>query len=114
MLDYKSSLTVVKTGGKNGHRASAPIVPADLDRLAHRLRRLRGDAGDFAITAFGRHGLLWADHVWWEIDPIGNVNEPSAEAVFCMAWVVARRLRRAGAAQALAYVRAVTAVAVSR
>jgi hypothetical protein len=84
----------------------------DLGILAQRLRRLQGDPGEFAITAFGRHGLLWADHAWWEIDPIGDVNESVAGSVFCMAWVVARRFRRAGAAQALAYARAVTIAAV--
>jgi hypothetical protein len=111
-VDYASSLAVVKIGGGNSCSASAPVVPADLGLLAHRLRRLQGDSGDFAITAFDRHGLLWADRGWWEIDPIGNVNEPVAEAVFCMAWVLARRLRRADAAQA--YAHAITAAAVSR
>jgi hypothetical protein len=85
----------------------------DLGILAQRLRRLQGDPGEFAITAFGRHGLLWADDTWWHIDPIGDVNESVAGSVFCLAWVVARRFRRAGAAQALAYARAVTAAAVS-
>src|SRR5262249_9290998 len=84
----------------------------DLGILAQRLRRLQGDPGEFAITAFSRHGLLWADGAWWEIEPLGNVDEAVAEAVFCTAWVVARRFRRAGAAQALAYARAVTAAAV--
>jgi hypothetical protein len=84
----------------------------DLGILAQRLRRLQGDPGEFAITAFSRHGLLWADGAWWEIEPIGNVDEATAGAVFCMAWVVARRFRRAGAAQALAYARTVTAAAV--
>ncbi len=71
----------------------------DLGVLAQRLRRLQGDPGEFAITAFSRHGLLWADGAWWEIEPIGHVDEAVAEAVFCMAWVVARQFRRAGAAQ---------------
>jgi hypothetical protein len=80
--------------------------------LAQRLRRLQGDPGEFAITAFGGQGVLWADNAWWDIDPIGDVNESVAGAIFCMAWVVARRLRRAGAPQALAYARAVTSEAV--
>ncbi len=84
----------------------------DLGILAQRLRRLQGDPGEFAITAFGRHGLLWADGAWWDIDPMGPVNDSVAGAVFTMAWVVARRFRRAGAAQALAYARAVTIAAV--
>ncbi len=84
----------------------------DLGVLAQRLRRLQGDPGEFAITAFSRHGLLWADGAWWEIEPIGHVDEAVAEAVFCMAWVVARQFRRAGVAQAVAYARTVTATAV--
>jgi hypothetical protein len=85
----------------------------DLGILGQRLRRLQGDPGEFAITAFGSHGLLWADNAWWEIEPIGKVDESVAGAVFCMAWVVARQFRRAGAAQALAYAHTVTAAAVN-
>jgi hypothetical protein len=83
----------------------------DIDTLGRRLRRLQGDPGEFAITSFGSRGLLWADNAWWEIESIGNVDESAAGAVFCVAWVVARRFRRAGAAQALAYARAATAAA---
>ena len=73
-----------------------------------RLRQLQGDSGEFAITAFGSRGLLWADEAWWEIDPIGvgNIDEAVAASVFCMAWVVARRFRRAAASEALAYAHA--------
>jgi hypothetical protein len=87
----------------------------DLGILAQRLCRLQGDPGEFAITAFSSHGLLWADDAWWEIEPIGDseVDEAVAGAVFCMAWVVARRFRRAGAPQALAYAHAVTTTAVN-
>jgi hypothetical protein len=87
----------------------------DLGILAQRLRRLQGDPGEFAITSFAGRGLLWADEAWWEIEPIdgGAVSESVASAVFCLAWVVARQFRRAGAAQALAYARAVTASAVN-
>jgi hypothetical protein len=98
------------------HQARALGAGAsDLGILAKRLRRLQGDLGEFAITAFSSRGLLWADNGWWEIAPIGddNVNLSMAEPVFCMAWVVARRFRRAGAAKALAYARAVAAAAVS-
>ena len=84
----------------------------DLGILGQRLRRLQGDSGEFAITAFRRHGLLWADGAWWEIEPIGGVDEAITGAIFCMAWVVVRRFRRAGAAQALAYANAVVAAAV--
>ncbi len=84
----------------------------DIQILAERLRRLQGDPGEFAITAFGGVGLLWADHSWWEIEPIGNVDESAAGAVFCMAWTVARRFRHSGAEQALAYARAATAAAL--
>jgi hypothetical protein len=88
----------------------------DIGILAERLRRLQGDSGEFAITAFGSYGLLWADGAWWEIEPIGGraPNESVAEAVFCMAWVVARRFRQAGAPQALAYARAAAATIVNR
>jgi hypothetical protein len=84
----------------------------DIDTLGQRLRRLQGDPGEFAITSFASRGLLWADNGWWEIEPIGNVDESAAGAVFCVAWVVARRFRTAGAAQALAYARAATAAAL--
>jgi hypothetical protein len=84
----------------------------DLGVLAQRLRRLQGDPGEFAITAFGRRGLLWADGAWREIEPLGDVDDATAGAVFCMAWVVARRFRRASAAQALAYARSAAAAAV--
>jgi hypothetical protein len=85
----------------------------DLGILAERLRRLQGDAGEFAITSFASRGLLWADDAWWEIDLIDGAaaNESVAGAVFCLAWVVARRFRRVGAAEALAYARAATAAA---
>jgi hypothetical protein len=84
----------------------------DINTLGQRLRRLQGDPGEFAITSFGSRGLLWADNDWWEIESIGNVDESAAGAVFCVAWVVARRFRKAGAAQALAYARAATAAAL--
>jgi hypothetical protein len=89
---------------------------SDIGILARRLRQLQGDPGEFAVTAFGGRGLLWADEIWWEIDPIGpgNIDEAVAAGVFCMAWVVARRFRRAPAAQALAYARAAAHSASSR
>src|ERR1700719_4397480 len=37
---------------------------SDIGILAQRLRRLQGDPGEFAITAFGSRGLLWADDGW--------------------------------------------------
>ena len=87
---------------------------SDIGILAQRLRQLQGDRGEFAITAFGGHGVLWADGFWREIDPIGtgDINESVAGSVFCMAWVVARRFRRADAAQALAYARAAAAATI--
>jgi hypothetical protein len=87
---------------------------SDLGILAQSLRRIQGDAGEFAITEFAGRGILWADGAWWEIEPIGNVDESVAGAVFCVAWVVTRRFRRAGAAQALAYARAVTYAAANQ
>ena len=85
----------------------------DLGILAQRLRRLQGDPGEFAITAFRRHGAAAGRTV-----PGGRSSRSEAWTrrspgpIFCMAWVVARRFRRAGAAQALAYANAVVAAAV--
>ena len=88
---------------------------SDIGILARRLRGLQGDPGEFAITAFTSHGLLWADNVWREIEPIecDAQSESIAAAVFCTAWVVARRFRGADATQALAFARGAAAVAVS-
>jgi hypothetical protein len=78
----------------------------DIGVLGQCLRRLHGDQGEFAITAFGGHGILWGDERWWEIDPIGSdVDEARAGAAFTAAWVVARRFLRASAAKALSYAR---------
>ena len=67
-------------GGRHGSRHPGPATC-----------RLQGDPGEFAITAFAGHGLLWADDAWWEIEPIGNVNETITGAISCMAaWVMAR------------------------
>jgi hypothetical protein len=65
---------------------------ADIVILARRLHQLQGDGGEFAITAFGGHGLLWADEHCWEIEPTGCAEEDEARlgAAFCTAWVVAR------------------------
>jgi hypothetical protein len=41
------------------------------------------------------------------------VNDFMVASVFCIAWVVARRFRKKGAAEALAYARAVAATAVN-
>jgi hypothetical protein len=89
---------------------------SDLGILAQRLRRLQGDPGEFAITSFDSHGLLWADDAWWEIEPIAGADghQSVATAVFCVAWVVARRFRGAGAARALAYSHAVANEAVQQ
>jgi hypothetical protein len=90
----------------------------DIGILAQRLRRLQGDPGEFAITNFSGHGLLWADESWLEIDPIADddTHEELAASVFCMAWIVARRFRRAGASAAhvLAYARGAAATVLSR
>jgi len=81
----------------------------DIGILGHRLRQLQGDGGEFAITRFSGHGLIWADGRWCEIDPIDDdeIDEPRAGAAFCAAWVVARRLFQASAAKALWYARSV-------
>jgi hypothetical protein len=78
----------------------------DIGVLAQCLRQLQGGQGEFAITSFRNHGVVWADDRWWEIDPIGDdVNEARAGAAFTAAWVVARRFFRASAAKALSYAR---------
>ena len=79
----------------------------DIGILAQRLRQLQGDGGEFAITHFSGHGLLWADGRWWEIDPISgeNVDETRSGAAFCAAWVVARRFLQTPASKALSYAR---------
>jgi len=94
------------------HEARGLAVGAiDIGILAQRLRRLQGDGGEFAITHFSGHGLLWADGRWWEIDPISgeDVDETRAGAAFCAAWVVARRFLHAPAAKALSYARSAAA-----
>lgn len=87
----------------------------DIGILAHRLRQLQGDGGEFAITAFNGHGLLWADNRSWEIDPLSgkDVDEERAGATFCAAWVVARRFLDAPASRALAYAHSVAAATVN-
>ena len=86
----------------------------DIGILAQRLSQVQGDHGEFAITAFGGHGLLWADGAWSEIEPVGGVDEDEshAGAVFVAAWVVARRFLGATASKALAYARSAVAAAV--
>ena len=87
----------------------------DLGILGERLRQVRGDDGEFAITAFGSQRAALVGGARWEIDPIGNdkVNQVRAGAQFCTAWVVARRFLDASAPQALAYARSAAARAVS-
>jgi hypothetical protein len=79
----------------------------DIGVLGHRLRQMQGDEGEFAITAFGGHGLLRADGKWWEIESSKReiVDENRAGAAFCAAWVVARSFLDAAPARALAYAR---------
>lgn len=86
----------------------------DIGILARRLRQVQGEHGEFAITAFGGHGLLWADGAWSEIEPVGgdDVDESRAGAVFVGAWVVARRFLGAKAVKALAYARSAVCAAV--
>jgi hypothetical protein len=78
----------------------------DVGVLAQSLRRLQGGQGEFAITSFQSHGILWAENRWWEIDPIGRVvDEDRSGAAFTAAWVVARCVWRASAAKALSFAR---------
>ena len=101
----------------NRHEARSLCTGAsDLGILARRLRLLQGDSGEFAITAFDREGVLWADDAWWEIEPIGvaGSKESIAEAAFCIAWVIKRWFFNAGAASALDFARAAAADAILR
>jgi hypothetical protein len=68
-----------------------------------------------AGTAFGGHGLLWADGAWSEIEPAGGdgVNQSRAGDVFVAGWVVARRFLGAPTSKALAYARSAVSAAVS-
>jgi hypothetical protein len=86
----------------------------DIGVLAHRLRQIQGEAGEFAITSFRRHGLLWADQHIWEIEPIGTtvVDESRAASVFCAAWVMARHFQGDNVPRALASARAAAAKAL--
>jgi hypothetical protein len=93
------------------HARSLGTGAIDLGILGQRLRRLQGDAAEFAITDFHTHGLHWADGAWWDIEPIGDVDESFAGAMFSIAWVVARRFQRASAERALAYAREIAAKA---
>ena len=44
----------------------------DLGILTQVLRKRLGEGGEFAITYFGGHGVLWADNKEWEIEPIAE------------------------------------------
>ncbi len=52
----------------------------DIGILAQRLRQLQGDGGEFAITNFSGHGVLWAENRFWEIDPISDNEVDEARA----------------------------------
>jgi len=95
------------------HREARTLAAGaiDIGILAQRLRQLRGESGEFAITKFSGHGLLWAENRLWEIDPIGGNegDEERAGAAFCTAWVVARGFLEAPAAKALSYARSAAA-----
>jgi hypothetical protein len=83
--------------------------------LAQVLRKRCGEAGEFAITRFGGHGVLWADNTEWDIEPITEDDAqiaPAADA-FCTAWVAARRFRGASAPQALGAARKAAAKALA-
>jgi hypothetical protein len=82
--------------------------------LAQVLRKRCGEGGEFAITRFGGHGVLWADNTEWEIEPITEEDDeaPAADA-FCTAWVAARRFVGAGVPQALAAARKAAAKAMA-
>jgi hypothetical protein len=86
----------------------------DIGVLAHRLQ-IQGEAGEFAITSCNRHGLLWADRMLWEIEPIPTtvVDESRAAAVFCTAWIMARHFQGESVPSALASARTAAAKALT-
>jgi hypothetical protein len=88
---------------------------SDIGVLAQVLRKRCGEGGEFAITRFGGHGVLWADSTEWEIEPIAedDVEEASVADAFCLAWVAARRFGGAGVPQALAAARKAAAKALA-
>jgi hypothetical protein len=88
---------------------------SDLGILTQVLRKRLGEGGEFAITRFGGHGVLWAESTEWEIEPIAEdeVEDASVADAFCMAWVAARRLGGAGVPQALAAARKAAAKALA-
>jgi hypothetical protein len=87
----------------------------DLGVLAHRLRQIQGEAGEFAITSFSGIGVLWADHKRWDIEPIATTvaDESRASAVFCAAWVFARHFQGESVPRALVSARAAAAKALA-
>ena len=91
---------------------------SDLGVLTQVLRKRLGEGGEFAITYFGGHGVLWADNKEWEIEPIAedDADKPAVADAFCTAWVAARRFSNVGVPQALAAARkaAAKALAASR
>jgi hypothetical protein len=95
----------IQISHQDARRLAAGAI--DIGVLAQVLRKRCAEGGEFAITRFGGHGLLWADNTEWEIEPIteGDADEVLAADAFCTAWVVARRFQRAGIPQALASAR---------
>jgi hypothetical protein len=77
---------------------------SDIAVLAQVLRKRCGEGGEFVITRFEGHGVLWADNTEWEIEPIAEdeVEDASVADAFCTAWVAARRFGGTGVPQALA------------
>jgi hypothetical protein len=88
---------------------------SDIGVLAQVLRKRCGEGGEFAITRFGGHGVLWADNTDWEIEPITEEDDDEAPAsdAFCIAWVAARRFGGAGVPRALAAARKAAAKALA-
>ena len=87
---------------------------SDLGILTQVLRKRLGEGGEFAITRFGGHGVVWADNKEWEIEPIAeDDDEAPASDAFCIAWVAARRFGGAGVPQALAAARKAAAKALA-
>ncbi len=100
-----------------GHREARRLAAgaSDIGVLAQVLRKRCGEGGEFAITRFGGHGVLWADNAQWEIEPIAEdeVEEASVADAFCTAWVAARRFGGSDVPQAIAGARKVAAKALA-
>lgn len=79
----------------------------DVVKNAMRLRYLTGGRRDCAVLSEQFDGWLWCDGSWWRIAKLSGLRSrwktKRREELFGSAFVLARRLNRLGAAEAVAY-----------